>query len=451
MSDVIVAHATPQGSGALAIVRLSGFLVREMVEKVVILKSKKKICEVPSHTVHYADFVSSSGQLVDQVIVMIMDGPRSFTGENTIEITCHNNQYIVSKILDCLVLQGCRMALRGEFAERAVMNQKIDVMQAEAINDLIHAQSESATKIALQQVSGSLSYEINAIDEGLVEVAAWCQASFEFLEEERDFREIILSKVVSLKERIKKLIDTNSIYKMVKEGVRIAIIGNVNVGKSSLLNCLLGYNRAIVNAIAGTTRDTVEANISFGDYHATLIDTAGIRLTNDDIEKEGVEKSYREFALADLVILVYTEEMVKNRLLSEWYLSLYEKKKEKIILVRNKIDIGSDLYFYPHDISISTKEKKNISILHDAIIEYIKKQYFFSSFSYIVNNRQVGVLKDVFNKLDIIITLLKVVNPFYELVLYHLNEVQIILSEMGAKAVEERSFDKVFREFCVGK
>lgn len=451
MTDVIVAQATPQGSGALAIVRLSGRHVREIVSDLVILKSKKNITEVLTHTVHYGEFFSPDRTLIDQVVIMVMDAPRSFTGENTIEITCHNNQYIIKKIIQSCTQKGCRLAFRGEFTERAVLHKKIDIFQAEAINDLIHAQSEIATDISLKQVIGSLSSEIEKIDYALIEIAAWCQASFEFLEEERDFREQILEKVFSVKKTVTELLSSHSFYRIFKEGIRISIVGSVNVGKSSLFNALLGYKRAIVNHVPGTTRDTIEAHITFGEFNATLIDTAGIRLTNDEIEKEGIEKSYYELKVADVILLVYSEETIKNNLLSQWYYDIYDQYKNKIICVMNKADNHILNEFFSEELLTSAHTGLGICQLKETIGKYIEKKYATGSLSYVVNSRQAASLTLIYEKLEMIVNQLSLPNIFYEIILHYLNDLQEIISNLSLKSIEERSFDKVFREFCIGK
>ena len=202
--EIIVAQATPEGRGALAIIRFSGSNLRSLLNSSIVLKSKLSIIDVPSHKVVYGSFYSSDGALVDQIICYCMDAPRSFTGEDTAEVVCHNNQFIIRKIINEIVSLGGRIANRGEFAQRAVMNKKIDVVQAEAIAELIHAQSEVATSISLAQVEGSLSAEISLLDSLCTDISSWCQASFEFLEEERDFSLVIQEKVKEVEKKNKK-------------------------------------------------------------------------------------------------------------------------------------------------------------------------------------------------------------------------------------------------------
>lgn len=451
MGDVIIAQSTPVGVGALAIVRLSGNNVRDLIGKAVILKSKKKIEEVPTHTMHYGVMYDDNGMIIDQVIIAIMDSPRSFTGENTIEITCHCNQFIIKNIIERCLNLGARKAERGEFSERAVMNKKIDLFQAEAINELLHAQNEIITKKALSQLEGSLSHEIESLDTELTTVSAWCQASFEFLDEERDFRATIQHQIDLLINRIDKLLHVHQYSQILKQGIKIVIIGSVNVGKSSLLNALLGYKRAIVSDVAGTTRDTIEASITLENYNVTFIDTAGIRETNNQIEQEGIEKSYIEMNQSDVILLVYTEEIIQHDKIYTFYDNIIKKYNNKIIMIKNKIDEKNTISIFKGEILISTKNNIGISKINETIIKKIIDQYTTLTASFIINSRHAENLRDLLSEIHIIKDMLNNQNPFYEIILYHLRQAQKKISDLSGKSIEEKSLDKVFREFCVGK
>jgi tRNA modification GTPase len=384
-------------------------------------------------------------------MILVMDGPKSFTGEDTIEITCHNNQFIIDKIIKRCILLGASLAKPGEFSQRAVHNKKIDIFQAEAINELLHAENEMITQIALSQVEGSLSSEISFIDDQLCLISAWCQASFEFLEEERDFRLTILEKLNAVIIKIDSLLKMHSSVKFLKEGVRIAIIGGVNVGKSSLFNFILGYNRAIVNQAAGTTRDTIESSLYINNYSMTLIDTAGIRITDNDIEMEGINKSYYEAESSDLILLVYSEEALKHQEIKKFYEDIIQKYNNKSIVVKNKIDESNHQINFINELLISTKTKIGLESLLKTINTVIETKYNKGQVAYIINARHAENLIAIKNELDIIKNFLLMHNPFYEIILHHLLDAQKIISNLSGKSIEERSLDKVFREFCVGK
>ncbi len=450
-NNIIVAQATANGVAPLAIVRLSGSDIRILLNSVVVFKSKKKLIDIASHNVCYGYINDCRGNIIDQIMLVAMDSPRSFTGEDTIEITCHNNQFIINKIIATCIALGARMADRGEFSQRAVANKKIDIFQAEAINELLHAQNELITEIALAQVEGSLSSQIQYLDNELCIISAWCQASFEFLDEERDFRLIILEKLENVILKIEHLLRMHSTVKFLKEGVRVAIIGSVNVGKSSLFNALLGYKRAIVSNTAGTTRDTIEAGLFNLKYTITLIDTAGIRLTNDEIENEGIEKSYYEAELADILLLVYEDEVLENKDVFHFYNCIKEKYDSKIIFIKNKIDRQSKEVSFFGELLISTKENIGINNVLNKIYENIENKLENRDVSYIINVRHVENLKGIKEVLFNVKDLLYFESPYYEIVLYNLLEAQKIISNLSGKSIEERSLDKVFKEFCVGK
>jgi tRNA modification GTPase len=450
-NDIIVAQATAKGPAPLAIIRFSGKNIRGLLDKTVLLKSKKKLSELPTHTLHYGLLYDDKEKTIDQVIILIMDSPRSFTGEDTVEITCHNNQFIIEKIIKRCVFLGARLAKPGEFSQRAVHNKKIDIFQAEAINELLHAENELITQIALSQIEGSLSSEISFIDHQLCLISAWCQASFEFLDEERDFRLVILEKLNGVIIKIDSLLKMHSSVKFLKEGVRVAIIGSVNVGKSSLFNFILGHERAIVNQMAGTTRDTIESSLYINNYNLTLIDTAGIRITDNEIEKEGIQKSYYEAESADILLLVYSEEVFFIPDIKDFYDGMIRKYNKKSIIIKNKIDLENNQKYFENELLISTTDKIGLDLLLNTINKCIDKKYDKGQISYIINARHVNNLNAIKEDLNKIKNFLLMKNPFYEIILHHLLQAQKMISYLSGKSIEERSLDMVFKEFCVGK
>ena len=304
-NQTIIAQCTPKGSGAIALIRISGKDALNIATKISKLANKKQtISTVPSHTIHYGQIIAET-KSIDLVMFFVMHGPRTFTGEDVVEVTCHNNPFIIEEIIALAIKHGARIAENGEFAKRSFLNNKIDLMQAEAINDLIHSNNQQTLKKSLSQLEGSLSNWIDEIEKVLVKCLAFSEASFEFLDEEEiEFKDKILNDVLKLEKKIQTLKANFSQQQQIKEGLRIALIGSVNAGKSSLFNALLKKNRAIVTSQAGTTRDSIEAGIYTKNHYFTLVDTAGIRKTDNVIEEEGIKRSFEEAEKADILLLV---------------------------------------------------------------------------------------------------------------------------------------------------
>ena len=452
--QTIVALCSPKGSGAVGLIRLSGvdaFLIADKMSK---LASNQIISSKPSHTISYGFVVDEKQEPIDQVLFLVMHGPKTFTGQNIVEITCHNNQFLIEQIIDRAIACGARLAGNGEFTQRAVMLGKIDLIQAEAVNDLIHAQNAESLKYSLAQLQGSLSSWVAEIESATLEILAFCEASFEFLDEEMEFGADILQKLHSLIEKITKLLITYPKQQYIKEGVKVALIGLANAGKSSLFNALLDKNRSIVTPIAGTTRDSIEAGIYKENQFFTLIDTAGIRQTQDIIEKYGIDRSFEQAAHADILLLIIdgsiqlsTEEILA-------YKNLIEKYQTKTILVYNKIDlpqIQKSLDLLKNHISVSTKQPETIKQLYTAILEKTKALKDSSSITCLLNQRQHDLLVHFKNQLMEIVPMVEQRRIDYELVIYRLQEALQSLSDMTGRSVSQAAFDKIFSSFCVGK
>ena len=265
-SDTIIAQCTPRGSGAIALLRISGLQAFTIVDKFSLLASKQKISDVSSHTIHYGQIIDLNNEVVDQVMFIVMRAPKTFTGENVIEITCHNNPFIIEKIISLSIENGARLAQPGEFAKRSFLNGKIDLIEAEAINELLNAHTQESLKKSLANLEGSFSNFIQKIEIKLMHCLALCNASFEFLDDEIEFESQIKEEISNIVDDIIELKKTFNKRQQIKEGIRIALIGSVNAGKSSLFNALLNKERAIVSSIAGTTRDSIEASVFTSDY-----------------------------------------------------------------------------------------------------------------------------------------------------------------------------------------
>ena len=454
--EVIIAQCTPSGSGALALIRLSGDTALDIATAISKLGQGKKINQVPSHTIHFGWVVDQEGKKVDQVMFSVMHAPRTFTGQPVVEITCHNNQYIIEDIIACAIRSGARPAQKGEFSQRAFLQGKIDLVQAEALNDLIHAQTQYALKKSLAQLEGTFSHWIMSLEQQLIKALAWCEASFEFLDEEEEFGSQIKDLLAGLLIQIQKNKKTFDLHQHIRQGIRIALIGSVNVGKSSLLNMLVGKNRSIVTSVAGTTRDTIEAGIDRNGIHWTLIDTAGIRSTDNTIEQEGIHRSLKEAQTADIILLIFDgsrafeheEKVFYNRVLNDY--------PHKVILVHNKADLGTHpdsltLCSAETPLTISTLTQADNNLIEQAIDQKISFLLeHVHEVPFVLNKRQYTLLLGLENKLTAILGMLSV--PIhYELISYQLRNALEHITELTGKSISEAGLDTVFREFCVGK
>ena len=472
--ETIIALTSPRGSGAIAILRLSGLDAVEISNKFSELSSKKSLINVDTHTIHHGFVINpdvsqeilNAKYRIDEVLFFVMRGPKTFTGQDTVEISCHNNQFIIEKIIIIACDCGARLAKPGEFTRRAFLNDKIDLIQAEAINDVIHSQTEVALKKAQAQLSGSLSSFIKKIEDQLVELLSYVEASFEFLEEEQrdlDFEGLIKSKIDKFLLILKEIENSFHWQKQIRDGIRIAIIGTVNAGKSSLFNSLLKKDRAIVSPIEGTTRDVVESSVYRNGSFWTFVDTAGIRKTKDLIEKEGVRRSLNEAGLADVILLVWDSSILQSKDLIYVYREIIQKYKDKIIFVFSKVDssktsnvsfnsdqILNKLGFPSGSIETSVNQGKGIDLLESEIDEKIQK--IFSKFNspFLLNQRQFDLIKDIKKNIDIVAQDMSR-SVELELVAYNLKECLEKISELTGRGVTEKVLDHIFNSFCVGK
>ena len=453
-NETIIAQCTAQGNGALALLRLSGhsaFIITDSLSK---LANSKKLSTQQTHTIHYGWVIDKAGTIIDQVLFLVMRAPKTFTGEDTVEITCHNNPFIIQNIIQCAIAAGARIAYNGEFSRRAVENKKIDMLQAEAINDLIHANTQLALKQSLSQLQGSFTHAITDLENKLIKALALSEASFEFIDEENmEFNLQIKDLIESVLTEVTKLKKTYNQQQHIRQGIRIAIIGSVNAGKSSLFNALLNKERAIVTNIAGTTRDTIEAGLYKNGNYWTLIDTAGIRSTNDIIEQMGIEKSYKEAQSADIILLVFDSSVSLNSSEQTIYNDLLKNYNNKIILIKNKIDLPQKNITFDTNVpshESSDNNKTFITSIEGAIQEKI--QHLFTSIEspFLLNQRHYNALLNLENNLLVIPPML-ISNVSYELVSYHLHDAITTLSDLTGKTISERGMDAIFREFCVGK
>ena len=453
--ETIVAQCTPSGNGAIALLRISGKNACEIATKIGQLSSQKKLTDLPTHTIHYGWIVDhKNNEKIDQVLFFLMRGPKSFTGQDTVEISCHNNPFIIERIIQQAIQAGARLADHGEFTKRAFLNKKIDLVQAEAINELIHAQTQVALKQALGQLEGSLSHWILSIEEALLKALAYTEASFEFIdEEELEFGDQIhqeLKNICTTIETLKKTFD----HQHIREGIRIALIGRVNVGKSSLFNAIVGKERAIVNATPGTTRDVIEAGLYRDGNYWTLIDTAGLRTTQDCIEQEGIKRTKQEAAKADILLLIYDGSELLSPEENKIYEELIATYQNKLLFVKNKIDLPQQQQNFKTIVScfeISTKNNLNIVAIEQAIQQKIDEILSTLQAPFLLNQRQFNLLCHVEKAIQDILPLLEKKQIDYEIVSHHLRNALEMLTELSGKTIEAKSLDTIFKNFCIGK
>lgn len=368
LNETIAAIATPLGMGGVAIVRVSGKSARQIVSK----HFSGPLMEYKTHTAHLGDFFTNQSTLIDTVLLLYMAEGRSYTGEETVELQCHGGSLIAQHIVDALLRSGARLAEPGEFTLRAFLNGRLDLAQAEAVQDLISAKSHAALQVAQTQLQGALSAQIRALQERLTSIAAILEAWVDFPEEGLEFasHEEITGDLNEISHTMQRLADSFYSGQIQKEGVRLCLIGAPNVGKSSLMNALLKTERAIVTPIAGTTRDLIEENLRIGGYHFSLTDTAGVHETEEIVEKEGIARSKKAMQTADIVLFVLDATRPQESLAPELIAQL---DPAKTIVIWNKADlqhqslICDELASFSSIISLSAKTTDGIEELQQEI------------------------------------------------------------------------------------
>lgn len=451
--ETIIAQCTPEGSGAIALLRISGVDAIATADICAQLPGKKKLSQAESHTIHYGWVTDQEGTVIDQVLFLLMRGPKTFTGQDTVEITTHNNQFLIDRIIQRVLSCGARSAQPGEFTRRAYLNGKIDLIQAEAINELIGSQTEHALKKSLAQLEGSFSATLEHLEKKLVKAMALSEASFEFIDEEIQFGQQIKVILEEVLQTIVTLKASHVQQDQIRQGIRIALIGSVNTGKSSLFNALIGKKRAIVTNIAGTTRDCIEAGLSKQGNFWTLIDTAGLRSTDDIIEQEGIKKSLEQAELSDIILLVFDGSRELSASEHEAYATILARHGSKCIIVRTKKDLPQvplELIDHGQVVSVSAQTQEQIDVLESQIHKKIMNLFSSLTSPYLLTKRHYHLLLTLEKNLLDIMTLCQGAIE-YELLSYHLQDCIATISELTGKTISEAAMDAVFREFCVGK
>ena len=448
MEDTIVAISTSQGIGAISIIRLSGKESIEIVNKIV---KNKNLNKLNSHTINY-NHVVNNDEIIDEVLISIMKAPRSFTTEDVVEINCHGGIATTNKILELLLLNGCRLAEPGEFTKRAFLNGRIDLLEAESVMDIINSKTENSLKLAINQLNGSTSNLIRNLRQDLLEILANIAVNIDYPEYE-DIEEVTNQKlgkeIIKIKQKINQILNDSKNSKIIKEGIDVAIIGKPNVGKSSLLNKLLDEDKAIVTDIAGTTRDIVEGKINLNGFILNIIDTAGIRKTTDKVEQIGVDKSKNLIDRADLILFLLDNNTLLNNEEKE-LLETIQNKKHIIIVnktdLETKIDLKDENYIRMSNINnIGIKELKERII---KLFELDKIEQ--SDMTYLTNARSITLLKQVKEKIEEIENSINMNIPI-SIIEIDLRNVWEILGKIIGEHYEDELIDQLFTQFCLGK
>ncbi|MBQ6323321.1 MAG: tRNA uridine-5-carboxymethylaminomethyl(34) synthesis GTPase MnmE [Bacilli bacterium] len=453
MNDTICAISTSQGVGAISIVRVSG---EEAIEKVNNIFKGKDLTKVNTHTINYGHIVDKK-EIIDEVLVSVMKSPKTFTTEDIVEINTHGGIASTNRVLELLLENGCRLAEPGEFTKRAFLNGRIDLLEAEAVMDMIDAKTETQLKMAVNQIDGKTSSLINELRDDMIQIISNINVNIDYPEYddvEIITNDILKPKISKLKDRIKKILKESENGKIIKEGINTSIIGRPNVGKSSLLNALLEEEKAIVTNIAGTTRDIVEGQISINGIVLNIIDTAGIRKTEDIIEAIGVEKSLRIMEEADLILLMLNN----NEELSKEVEELIEKiKNKKYLILINKIDLENKLdrtkllLNSNKIIELSITENKGIDKLKEKIIEMFNlNELETKDPTYLSNTRSISILKRCLKSIeDIEIAIEK--NMPIDMIELDIKNIWEELGTINGSTYEEELLDEMFKRFCLGK
>jgi tRNA modification GTPase len=451
-NDTIVALATPPGLGAIAVIRLSGPKAIEIVSSVF---SKKNLNTKSSHTVHLGKIINDK-EVIDEVVVTIYKAPKSYTGEEVVEISCHGAPLIQDDILQLFQNNGARLAKPGEFTQRAFLNGKLDLTQAEAVADLIASNTEAARKTALYNLKGGFSSDLQVMREKLIKFSALIELELDFSQEDVAFanKKSLEILVHDLQAKTNELLLSFQLGNVIKHGVQVAIVGKPNAGKSTLLNTLLNENRALVSEIPGTTRDTVEEYLNIQGVMYKLIDTAGIRhSTSDSIEQMGIEKSKEKIQAADIVIALFDASATSAAQIKEWQQELVGA--HKLIFVGNKMDIAIDPSLEKDPelkdiIFIAAKDKKNILALENALHQKAVGDGLNKEGTIVTNARHVASLKRLLFSLNDVETGL-IENVTGDLLAIDINLALHFLGTITGQITNEDQLDFIFSKFCIGK
>lgn len=450
--DTIVALATPHGVGAIGVIRLSGSKAIEIVNA---LFPSKNLLQQSSHTIHVG-FLKDGGKLIDEVVISLFKNPRSYTGEDVIEISCHGSPFIQEQVISTLVKHGARLAKPGEFTQRAFLKGKLDLTQAEAVADLIASNTEASQRTALHNIRGGFSEVLKELREQIIQFSALIELELDFSEEDVEFAD--RTKFFQLIEHAQlvtaNLLQSFQLGNVIKNGVSVAIVGKPNAGKSTLLNSLLNENRAIVSEIAGTTRDTIEEVININGILFRLIDTAGIRESSDEIETIGVERSFKKMKDADVVLYLFDVNTESQNEL-EAALQLVNEQNSNYIAVGNKTDIlgledAEKKFSGDAVLMISAKTDTHLAVLKERLVDKVVQGSVHTESTIVTNARHFAALREVEKSLLDIHAGLK--NKLTgDLLSADIRRCLHYLGEITGEITNEDRLDYIFSKFCIGK
>lgn len=468
LNDTIVALATPSGAGAIAVIRVSGPKSISVVSSVFQAKSKKVLEDQPTHTLHLGNIFDGE-RTIDEVLVSVFHGPKSYTGEHTIEISCHGSPYIQQEIIQLMIRKGCRSAEAGEFTLRAFLNGKMDLSQAEAVADLISSENQASHQLAIQQMRGGFSNEIQRLRQELLNFASLIELELDFAEEDVEFanRDDFRSLVSRIQKVLKKLIDSFAIGNVLKNGIPVAIVGEPNVGKSTLLNALLNEERAIVSEIAGTTRDTIEDEITIGGVGFRFIDTAGIRETEDIIEGMGIKKTFEKIGQAQVVLYLFDASSPNASGISQegGEYSQIKLEIEKIqnqfpqkplVILANKIDRLNqeqlkNLNSQVSDLNtISAKTGKGVEDLQQKLLQFVNTGELRNNNTIVTNSRHYNALLSALEEINKVEEGLNL-NLSGDLLAIDIRQALYHFGEITGEVTNDELLGNIFANFCIGK
>ncbi|WP_145462473.1 tRNA uridine-5-carboxymethylaminomethyl(34) synthesis GTPase MnmE [Staphylococcus hominis] len=456
--DTITSISTPMGEGAIGIIRLSGPEAVEIGDK--LYKGKKKLKDVPSHTINYGHIIDpETHEVVEEVMISVLRAPKTFTREDIIEINCHGGILTINRILELTMTHGARMAEPGEYTKRAFLNGRIDLSQAEAVMDFIRSKTDRASKVAMNQIEGRLSDLIKQQRQSILEILAQVEVNIDYPEYddvEDATTEFLLAQSKKIKNEIDQLLETGTQGKIMREGLSTVIVGKPNVGKSSMLNNLIQDNKAIVTEVAGTTRDVLEEYVNVRGVPLRLVDTAGIRDTEDIVEKIGVERSRKALSEADLILFVLNN----NEPLTEEDRTLYEViKNEDAIVIVNKTDLERQLDIEEVKTMIGDTPLIQTSMLKQEGIDELELQIrdlFFGGevqnqdMTYVSNSRHISLLKQARQTIQDAIDAAEAGIPM-DMVQIDLTRTWELLGEIIGESASDELINQLFSQFCLGK
>lgn len=450
MTDTICAISTSLGVGAISIIRVSGTDAIRVVNSIF---KGKDLTKVESHTINYGHIVYNN-EIIDEVLVSVMKSPKTFTMEDVVEINSHGGISTTNKVLEVLLLSGARLAEPGEFTKRAFLNGRIDLVNAEAVGDLITAKTEKSRKLAINQLTGNVSNLIKNIRSEILEIIANMEVNIDYpeYEEGEDYTvSRFLEKIMQVKDKLDKLVTNSMDGKIVKTGINVALLGKPNVGKSSILNKFLDEEKAIVTNIPGTTRDIVEGNFTLRGIEINVIDTAGIRETSDIVEKLGVEKSLKISENADLIIYVLDGT---NKITDEDFDMLKKLKDKKVIIFVNKSDMNINIdknMLKDFDVIIgNTKKENGLDALKERIVKLFNiDELEQSDYTFLSNARDISLIKkssEILNNIPLNINTLPI-----DIFIIDLRKIYDLLGELIGETYKDDLLDEMFSKFCLGK